>query len=523
MAEYGLTDQGLVIKDLPTIIQEKEDELKAFWGEGVNLNSESNLGQQVAIAAEREYNIWLLVEQVYYASSPATAQKAALDMCLALTGVTRQGISSSRITDQGYWGTPGTVILEGTEIKVPETENTYAVDTELTLGSGGNQVQLISFDSIPDDGEWSLTFRGVTTSTLSYSSTSSNVKYALESLDSIDEVTVTGNFSAGFTITFTGDNVKFRKNPELVPVSALEIGSTPVEITSSITVEGVYQAFGTLTATVAGSTIFAPEGTLSEVANAITGLDSTFNETDAVRGVDRESDAEVKLRRNQSLGAYGKGTAAGIEASVLDIEGVYSCRVYENDTGSVDLAGRPSKSFETYAYQNAEIGGGTPDPSIDQLIGETILRNKGAGMETFGDIPVFAVDPKGVQKTVKFSRPGTVEIYLTWTITAEPSKFPVNGPTLIGKDVVSYGNALGQGQDVIVYPYLMEVLQGYEGISDVITDIGDAPLPSGDDNVTIDNGSTGAVETSVWLPENIKIVLNTVEYTYNAVTQEWEA
>ncbi len=527
MAEYGLTPAGLVIKNLSTIIEEKKEEVRAFVGDTANVESESVFGQLINISAEREYELWLLLEQIYNAQYPSTAEDGALDQAVSLNGIVRDGIIYSRIFDQAFWGTPGTVIPAGTIIRVPNNSTAkYTTNDGLTLGAGTNQIQSLTFSTPPTLGDWTVSFKGETSPTTLDSSTNATaLKDALELIPTIDEVTVSGDMTSGFTVEFIGDLVKFRKNPELVIVTnTLNDGSNPVSITVSITTSGVYQAIGKMTAVEGGAAPFAYQETLTEFENTPTGVDKTLNESPSTKGADRESDSALKIRRNKSLSAFGGGTTNAIEAAILDINEIATCRVYENDLITTDSYGRPGKSFETFVRQKLETEGGSPDPDIDQKVANLILYNKPAGIQTVGsEGPFFVTDAGGFEKKVFFSRPVAIPIFLTWKLTTESAVFPVGGETSIGEAVVEYGNTLGQGVDVIVYPYLMEVLNEFEGIVDVETDIGITSSPSGDENVKIDDGTSGAVQVSSWSSENIIIINNNITYTYNPSTGKWES
>ena len=132
---------------------------------------------------------------------------------------------------------------------------------------------------------------------------------------------------------------------------------------------------------------------------------------------------------------------------------------------------------------------------------------------------------------VFFSRPTGVPIYLTWELLVDPANFPVDGPTIIGNAVVEYGNLLGQGEDVIVYPYLVNILADVVGIRDTVTKIGKSPSPTSDDNVSIDDGSGGDVEKSTWDANNVLFAINTgsvafpniTNYIFNPTTLVWDA
>jgi len=521
----GLTDNGFIPKTLPEIIQEKQEEITSAFGANSNTEPESVFGQSIAISAERENDIWELLEKVYLSQYPSTADKTSLDLCVGLNLIKRKGVKFSTISDQAFWGTATTIVPAGTRIKVTGATSVYATDEELTLGAGVNQIQRISFNSTPVAGSWNITFRGETTGPLTYSATNAEVKTALELLSSVDEVTVTGDITTYFEITFTGTNVKFRKNPVTVVQSTLTNGlSALVIVTESIHTEGVYQAIGSMTAIESGSAYFAPANSLKELENSISGINLTFNESVSSKGYDKETDFELFNRRANSLGRAGSGTTDAIRAAVLGIDEISSCIVFENDTIYTGISGRPGKCFEVFVYQKSEIGGGSPDPDVDRLVAEAIARNKAAGMQAYGaELPIYVLDAAGFSKAIYFSRPTQVPIYLILELTTTPSVFPINGITAVCNDIVIYGNAIGQGNDVIVYPYLMDNLGNYEGITDVVTKIGESPLPTADDNITIDDGTLGGVETSVWLPENIQVINNSVTYTYNPVTLEWEA
>lgn len=526
MTVYGLTDAGLVIKTLSVIIEEKGQEIRALFGDSANIDPESIFGQLINISAEREATLWELLEQVYLAQYPSTASKGALDQVISINGMKRDGVGYSTITDQAFWGTPGTVITAGTVLIVNgDPLSKYTLDSEITLGAGVNQSQVIVFDLNPNTGVWQVSFDGTISPTvLTATATATDVKNALELLPTIDGVTVTGSMLAGFTIVFDGTNVEYRKNPKLEVVNeVLYYGAYEVTPTVVIVSPGVYQGLGSMTATISGTVPKAPAETLTLFENTVAGVSRTLNVSDATRGANVETDAAVKIRREKSLAAFGGGTEAAIRSKVLDIDEVSSCRVYENDTLVTDAYGRPGKSFETFVLQKAEIGGGSPSADIDQLVANVIYQNKSLGIQTYGTLTYLVVDTGGFTRTVKFSRPTSVPIYLIWELSVNAGVFPVDGATLIGNDVVVYGNNLGQGQDVIIVPYLVDVLTNYSGILSVVTKIGTAPSPTLSNNIVIDDGSAGNIELSTWSKANVLFVINGTTYTYNSITGNWEA
>ena len=87
---------------------------------------------------------------------------------------------------------------------------------------------------------------------------------------------------------------------------------------------------------------------------------------------------------------------------------------------------------------------------------------------------------------VNFSRPTPLNIYLELDLTVN-SDFPQNGATDVENAILGFGQALGIGTDVIVYPKLVAALCQVPGIEDVIVRIGLTNTPTRDDNITVES------------------------------------
>ena len=75
---FGLTSSGFNPKRLIDIKTEIENELKATFGNSINLLPSSVLGQLVGIMSDREKELWELAEAVYNSQYPATAEGVTL-------------------------------------------------------------------------------------------------------------------------------------------------------------------------------------------------------------------------------------------------------------------------------------------------------------------------------------------------------------------------------------------------------------------------------------------------------------
>lgn len=109
----------------------------------------------------------------------------------------------------------------------------------------------------------------------------------------------------------------------------------------------------------------------------------------------------------------------------------------------------------------------------------------------YGDIEMTVTDSQGDPRLVYFSRPGEIGIYYSIDLLTDPLVFPANGAVLARDAINAWGNSLGIGGDIIVYPRLVSQLNAIPGILDVTVRIDTAPVsttagdPAVDDNIII--------------------------------------
>lgn len=152
----------------------------------------------------------------------------------------------------------------------------------------------------------------------------------------------------------------------------------------------------------------APAGTLTQIVTPVAGWSAVTNAADHFSlGRDLESDAALRLRRDLSLRALGSASATAIRAAVAEIAGVTSVRVFENATNVTDASGIPPNSFEVVA-----LGG------LNTSIAQTIWDRKPIGVGTFGNTSATAIDQAGSGHVVNFSRPVSVNAWVTVNVRA---------------------------------------------------------------------------------------------------------
>ena len=472
MTTYGITLEGFVLKRLPEIKKEMEDDFRAVFGDSINLDARTPEGQLIGIFSERESLIWEKMEQLYYAAYPDTAEGVPLDNSVAITGTKRRPSTYSTLIAR-IIGVEGTVIPNtfiGSVQNNPDAK--FKLDSEATIAAGVSEVQKLVYSAVPTSGVIAYVYGGNQTVDLDFNATVGEIETALEALEGIDDVSITGNYSIGHTITFVGDSAN-------IPFDLLTIGSNTLDnggaITVTITEEtaGKYpEATGKFTATTKGA-VQAPTNSFIVIDTPINGVESIVNDEDATLGDETELDADLKNRRETEIAQAGKATVDAIRASISEVSGVTSVLVFNNRENFTDGFGRPPHSVDCV------VEGG-----VNQDIANDIWDVIGAGPTMFGDISETVVDSNGFNQTVKFSRPTDINIWVEVDLTTDVN-FPDDGIALVEAAILEYGNNLEIGDDVIVYTPLVSAIGTVDGITDLVIRVGTTDTPTTDDNIII--------------------------------------
>ncbi|MCK5615309.1 baseplate J/gp47 family protein [Candidatus Pacearchaeota archaeon] len=501
----GLDANGLTIKRLADIKTEIEASLRNTFGNQINTLPQSVIGQLIGVFSEREALIWELVEAIYGSQYPDSAEGVSLDDVGAITSFTRLAAIESRIIGQVLIGTATTVIPIGTLFSVDgDPTSIFSTLAEVVLTAGVDEVQNIEFSATPTNGTFKLVFDGETTAAINWDDTNTEVQTVLNNLSNLSGIVVTGSFAADFVVTFDSADGNTPQNLITVADNTLDAGGS-VTVTITETTAGEYQGTVDMTAPETGP-IIANANTLTVIDTPISGLTSTFNPEDAEVGGNIESDSEFRIRRNNRLQISLAGPLEAIKTAILvlnDIEGsvqLEDVRGFENVEDITDARGIPAHAFEMFVFQAGAV------TTRDQEIRQAIFDSKPAGIKPHGDVSGTVTDSQGFDHTIKFSRPTEVDIYLELDLTVT-SDYPADGDDQVKAVMILWGDALGTGQDVIIYPSLVAQLDSIPGITDVVIRIKDGVGPTTDDNIVIDDGITPGidVEISRWDTSRITI------------------
>jgi hypothetical protein len=180
----------------------------------------------------------------------------------------------------------------------------------------------------------------------------------------------------------------------------------------------------------------APSGSLTSIESAVLGWETVNNGTAAVLGRNRETDAESRRRRRDTLALQGVALPEAIISALYATEGVQSLQFRENVTDAAAVIdGVNLVKHSIYVCVN----GGT-----DADVAATLLAKKSLGCNWNGAVTVGVVDPvSGQTYNVKFDRPTPVPVLARVTVRAGGVADPVGA---VQDALVSYVNGNLQGE-----------------------------------------------------------------------------
>lgn len=156
-------------------------------------------------------------------------------------------------------------------------------------------------------------------------------------------------------------------------------------------------------------------GPVSSLPNTITKIETPLLGVTGVNnaagpttlGLTEETDYALRIRRAKSVSLPSQGYVNGLTAALLNIPGVTSVRVYENDTNSTDINGITAHSIWVV------VAGGDLT-AIAQAI--YVERSMGCGM--VGSVTVLIMQIDGSPFTVRFGRPTPEDLWIKFDVTA---------------------------------------------------------------------------------------------------------
>lgn len=423
----SITDAGLEKNSLEENLEYTYAIIRGEKGNGVDLSPTGPWGQCAAILAKMESDIDDQQEEIYISRDPDNATGVAQDKLSAETGTFRKEATKTVVQDVLLLGTEGTVIVGGqSEVtQAPEFEPpvdlTFILIDDVTISKSFARRVVFFLESPVLD--------------LVYAVTINSVIYSYTALVSDDKADVIAALKLLIDAGTDGDVIASNDGNDQLVLFGDDQDFT-IDNTITLTMEELWSA-GDFDASVVGAND-VPAGSLTEIVTPITGWAQVTNPSSGVTGEERETDAELIIRRKNEL-VKGKSTDSAIENAVNQVDNVTDAAVVSNRTAGV-VDGIPAKSFETI------VTGG-----IDDNIAQAIFDNMPSGIEPFGTESGTAVDENGVSFTIEFSRTTTTYIHVRYTRTQHPEEtYPSNGNAIVKQNLLDWvADNISQGVDVV--------------------------------------------------------------------------
>lgn len=187
-----------------------------------------------------------------------------------------------------------------------------------------------------------------------------------------------------------------------------------------------------------GANLTVPN-TINVPVTIVLGVTSINNPTSyTTLGVNEESDAALKVRRQQSVSLASQGYLAGLLAALENTTGVTSAFVYENVTGATNADGVPGHSIWVI------VAGTAADADIAQAI--YTKRNAGCGM--FGETTYTVTQVDGSPFIIYWDTVLTQHLFIMFTASSINGLAPPNIQAIRDGLALLYATSVYQEVDI---------------------------------------------------------------------------
>jgi uncharacterized phage protein gp47/JayE len=188
--------------------------------------------------------------------------------------------------------------------------------------------------------------------------------------------------------------------------------------------------------------IAASIGSLTAIVTPVYGWSAVTNAAEAVPGRLEETDAALRLRRQEVAERAATTSTSALYAAISDVSGVSSVGILVNNGTETDEFGIPPQHLWIF------IGGVSSDN--EQLVLGAIINHMSAGIGTYGDLYSYADPTTGMDFEVRFSEP--VQKLITITVDYTDINSGLTGAEIVAAlkaALVDYFEDFTIGEDVI--------------------------------------------------------------------------
>lgn len=433
----SLTPEGFDRPRLPEIKTDYDASFTDALGP-VNTEPDAVVGQIIGIFSAGVDDLYETLQATYDSMYPATASGTALDGAVSFVGMTRLGATPTEVIAMAY-GTESTLIPAGAIARaIDNRQYVTTVDTVITRASAGDVN--IEVNTVTNSTAYQIITDGTSvTYTSDASATISEILAGLAALFN----------PLNITATVIGSVLRLR-TPDLQSDFTLTVDSklTITKLGTPVTFTGLEVGAYAL-----------PANSLTRIDSALLGWDEINNLAAGATGRFVETDEALRIRHSSGVRATGAATLPAIRARLLaEVDSIEYVAIYENRTLITDAFGLPGKSFE------AVVSGG-----LSQDIADKIWEVKPAGIQPYGNTNVDVLDDNGDVQSVGFSRTTTKYAWVKVTVNLlDPEEaLPPTVIASITAAVLSYGNSIGIGKDIIPQRFYGPIYAATDGLANI--------------------------------------------------------
>ena len=201
--------------------------------------------------------------------------------------------------------------------------------------------------------------------------------------------------------------------------------------------------------------IEAAVGAINTIVTTTAGWNTVTNAAEAVLGEAVESDADYRLRSEDT--GTGHTTEEAIYTRLSELDDVDSVSVISNRTDAIDANGIPPHGFWAVIY---------PNTANQQDIAEAIWGSAGApaGIEMKGGVTATVTDTNGNGQQIKWDWADAVDVWVS-VVGTKDVDYPSGGDTLVEDAIVAHFAAVDVGADVNPLPIESAVAVAVPGIT----------------------------------------------------------
>lgn len=388
MSDFGLTDYGLQIPSYEDWRDLYYDKARTTFGTELNVGSSSVTGQFLSIFAYQDMLLWEALQAVYNSQTYDGAEGIYLDEILSRRGIFRKSASPS--TGYAYIQTDKNAswtysVNTSTYFSAANGQN-YQVSTETPLRERVAAFKMTLSELQAAGSSVTFTINDVKTGAAKTSVINTSSSTALQTLATF----ISGAIDSSETGKVYVDNntlyVGFLNTDKTTPVGL----NTATRFYATAAV-GTKWSLIPVTATVTGiNTVYVGEIT-GMTPTPPSGYLSVGNFTEFYAGREVETDAEYRVRFNDTVDEANAATRPAIYKAISDLDGVQRVRIYDNPS-SIDTTAAPAFTFNTVV-----LGGET------QAIAETLYNKKPINTLTSGTVSYTITIEDGSTETIRFT------------------------------------------------------------------------------------------------------------------------